>query len=51
VSAARRSIEMLELLDARLGTIDLAQLRSLQTRQDSLEAQRLVRRALFGASA
>jgi xylose isomerase len=51
VSAARRSIAMIELLDAKLDSIDLKHLRAVQGRQDSLEAQRLVQRALFGASA
>ena len=48
VEAARRSVAMLKLLDARLERIDLAELRTLQSRQDGLAAQALVNRALFG---
>jgi xylose isomerase len=49
VEAARRSIAMLKLLDSRLERIDLAELRTLQSRQDSLAAQALVNEALFGS--
>jgi xylose isomerase len=49
VAAARRSIEMIRLLDARVGRLDLDRLRALQTRQDALQAQRLVFDALLGA--
>ncbi|MFM2287161.1 MAG: hypothetical protein RL684_304 [Pseudomonadota bacterium] len=48
VGAARASIETLRLLDARLDRLDLAALRSLQSRQDALGAQKLVRQLLLG---
>jgi len=49
VAAARRSIAMLEMLDARLDEVDVGELRALQSRQDALSAQDLVHRVLLGA--
>jgi xylose isomerase len=48
VAAARRSIAMLQTLDARLDTLDLAALRDCQLKQDALAAQDLVCRLLLG---
>jgi xylose isomerase len=48
IAAARRSIAMLQLLNARVDRIDVAQLRAAQSRQDSLEAQHLLHQALLG---
>jgi xylose isomerase len=49
VAAARRSIEMIQLLDQKVERLDLAQLRQLQSRQDALQAQRLVLDTLLRA--
>ena len=49
VAAARRSIAMLQLLHARADRIDAAELRAVQSRQDALEAQQLMHRALLGS--
>jgi xylose isomerase len=49
VAAARRSISMMKLLDSRLDSLDLAKLREVQERQDSLAAQELVYGLLLGA--
>ena len=51
VAAARRSIETLRLLDARLDQVDLSVLRAIQSRQDALAAQDFVHRLLLGAPA
>lgn len=48
VAAARRSIEMIRLLDGRLDRLDLGRLREIQERQDSLAAQELVYELLLG---
>lgn len=49
VGAARRSIDALRMLDARLETADLDALRDIQSRQDALAAQNFVHRLLLGA--
>jgi xylose isomerase len=49
VAAARRSIAMLQMLDARLSEVDFGELRALQSRQDALSAQDMVYRVLLGA--
>jgi len=49
VAAARRSIDALRLLDARLDSANLDELRSIQARQDALAAQDFVQRLLLGA--
>jgi len=51
VAAARRSVAMLQTLDARLDTIDLEALRACQLRQDALAAQEFVHGFLLGGSA
>jgi len=48
VTAARRSIEMLEHLDSRLDELDMNELTACQARQDALAAQRLVQSLLLG---
>jgi xylose isomerase len=50
VAAARRSIEMLRQLDAKLDEVDLDALRAIQARQDALAAQDLIHGLLFGAA-
>jgi xylose isomerase len=42
VAAARRSIQTLRALDAKLDALDMAQLGSIRSRQDALAAQELV---------
>lgn len=49
IQAARRSIATLRALEARLDQIDLAALHEIQSRQDSLAAQELIHRLVFGA--
>lgn len=49
VAAARRSIAMVQLLDERIERIDAEQLRAVQSRQDSLQAQQLLHQALLGS--
>jgi xylose isomerase len=49
VAAAKRSIAMLQLLDARLDRLDLGALRALQARQDALGAQELMQQLLLGS--
>jgi len=44
VAAARRSIDTLRLLDAKLDGVDLAQLRAIQAQQDALAAQEFIHR-------
>jgi len=50
VAAARRSIDTMRLLDARLDTVDLRALREIQMRQDALAAQAFIHRLLLGVS-
>jgi xylose isomerase len=50
VAAARRSIAMLQLLDARLDNIDVAALRDCQARQDALAAQDFIHGVLLGSA-
>jgi xylose isomerase len=49
VAAARRSIEMIQLIDEKVDRLDLNHLRELQTRQDALQAQKLALDALLRA--
>jgi xylose isomerase len=48
VAAARRSIAMMRLLDAKLDGLDMERLREIQDRQDALAAQELVYELLLG---
>jgi xylose isomerase len=50
VAAARRSIDALRLLDAKLDQVDLGELRAIQAQQDALAAQAFIHRLLLGAS-
>jgi xylose isomerase len=49
VAAARHSIAVLQMLEARLDQVDLDELRAIQSRQDGLAAQKFIHSVFLGA--